>query len=355
MSDIHTDKIRGCLLGGAVGDALGYAVEFLQEETIFEKYGDGGIREYDTGIKDVAMISDDTQMTLFTAAGLLLAQDRLIPVSNQAGYLSCISDAYSEWLITQTEEQGSVKGPTATWLASVPEMYNWRAPGGTCLSAAAAGRRGSPGRIESPLNFSKGCGGVMRVAPIGLYFDGEDISLADIDMLGARAAALTHGHPLGYIPSAAMVHIIHCIVQENMPLLDAINSALTIIPYLFPKSQYMDEFMTIINKAILLSTYEIDDLDAIHELGSGRCGEDNLAIAIYCSLKHQDSFEEAVIAAVNHSGDSDSTGAVTGNIIGAYLGITAIPKKFRENLELSEVILQMADELAAAKERLSFA
>ena len=98
-------SIRGCLLGGAVGDALGYAVEFLQEETIFEKYGDGGIREYDTGIKDVAMISDDTQMTLFTAAGLLLL--------------------------------------------------------GTCLSDAA-GHRECPGTIKSPLNFSKGCGSVMR-------------------------------------------------------------------------------------------------------------------------------------------------------------------------------------------------
>ena len=354
MSDIHTDKIRGCLLGGAVGDALGYAVEFLQEENIFEKYGDGGIREYDTGIKDVAMISDDTQMTLFTAAGLLLAQDRLIPISNQAGYLSCISEAYSEWLITQTADRANLNESMATWLASVPEMFNWRAPGGTCLSGAAAGRRGSPGTIEAPLNFSKGCGGVMRVAPIGLFFDSAKVSLADIDMLGARAAVLTHGHPLGYIPAAALVHIIHCIIQEDMSLLDSVNSALAHIPFLFPKSQYMDEFMAIIQKAITLSADEIDDLDVIHELGSGCCGEDNLAIAIYCSLKHQDSFEEAVVAAVNHSGDSDSTGAVTGNIIGAYLGLTGIPEKYLVNLEIKEVILQMADELAAAEERFSF-
>lgn len=345
MKTYHKDKVRGCLVGGAVGDALGYPVEFLPEEAIFSKYGPCGITSYDTGVENVAQISDDTQMTLFTAAGLLLARDRLVPNADQLKLLECISEAYSEWLVTQTEDYSEVIKPTATWLASLPELYKWRSPGGTCLSATAAGRRGTIGTIENPLNFSKGCGGLMRVAPIGLYFSNEEISLADIDMLGARAAALTHGHPLGYIPAAAMAHIICCLVHKNMGLKDAVNSALTLIPYLFPKSLYVDEFLSIIQKAIVLSTYDIDDLDAIHELGSGRCGDDNLAIAIYCSLKHPLCFEEAVIASVNHGGDCDSTGAVTGNIMGAHLGLSAIPPKFLGNLELEEIIMQVADEL----------
>ena len=94
MKDKSTaNKIRGCLLGGAVGDALGYAVEFLQEETIFEKYGPNGITEYDTGVFEKALISDDTQMSLFTAAGLLLAQDRMVPFEKSDAFVQCISDA----------------------------------------------------------------------------------------------------------------------------------------------------------------------------------------------------------------------------------------------------------------------
>lgn len=68
------DKIRGCLFGGAVGDALGYPVEFLKEKEIFREYGRNGIQSYKLNQELKALISDDTQMTLFTANGLLAAQ-----------------------------------------------------------------------------------------------------------------------------------------------------------------------------------------------------------------------------------------------------------------------------------------
>lgn len=63
----------------------------------------------------------------------------------------------------------------------------------------------------------------------------------------------------------------------------------------------------------------------IAQLGVGWVGEEALAISVYCALKYQDDFKEAVIAAVNRNGDSDSTGAITGNILGAYLGLSRIP------------------------------
>ena len=86
-------------------------------------------------------------------------------------------------------------------------------------------------------------------------------------------------------------------------------------------------------------------MDAIRQLGQGWVGEEALAIAIYCVLKHPDSFEDAVVAAVNHSGDSDSTGAIAGNIIGTALGLHAIPEKYLEKLELRDIILEIADDL----------
>ena len=107
----------------------------------------------------------------------------------------------------------------------------------------------------------------------------------------------------------------------------------------------MNVFQALLQKAIDLSQTELNDLDAIRQLGQGWVGEEALAIAIYSSLKHPESFEKAVVAAVNHSGDSDSTGAIAGNIMGAALGIQAIPEKFLEKLELRDLILNLADDL----------
>lgn len=75
--------------------------------------------------------------------------------------------------------------------------------------------------------------------------------------------------------------------------------------------------------------------------GEGGYSDEALAIAFYCALKHFDSFEEAMIVAVNHGGESDSTGAVTGNILGAAVGYEAIPQFFKDDLEMHDLILHM--------------
>ena len=101
----------------------------------------------------------------------------------------------------------------------------------------------------------------------------------------------------------------------------------------------------LIDRAVALANKNLDDLEAIRELGQGWVAEETLAIAIYCSLKYSDDFDKAIIASVNHSGDSDSTGSVTGNIMGAYLGYKSIPQKYIRNLELVNVIMEIADDL----------
>lgn len=322
-------KAVGSLVGGAVGDALGYAVEFYEDSTIFKKYGENGITDYHL-CDGVALISDDTQMTMFTAEGLLSAN-----CANSV--IESVYKAYLNWLKTQT-----LKTPVEDHgLLSMPCMYDTRAPGNTCLSALESGVCGT---MEDPINRSKGCGGIMRVAPVAIYCFNKNISCIEADMLAAQASAITHGHELGYIPSAFFVHIIYRIL-EGATLTSAVEDSMKIVPSLFKGSQHMPEMLKLLKKAIDLSKEDIDDLEAIQELGEGWVAEETLAIAVYCSLKHQNSFEQVVVAAVNHSGDSDSTGAVAGNIIGAYLGAASIPRKYLDKLELIETIVELSMKL----------
>ena len=339
------DKYRGCLIGGAVGDALGYAVEFFSESSINQKYGDAGITEYEL-TNGVAQISDDTQMTLFTANGLLLGTTRGKTRGIMGKYSDYIALCYGEWYRMQWGEYPLGEEFPYTWLVNIPELYENREPGHTCLSALASFHRGAKGTMEEPINDSKGCGGVMRVAPIGIYFGGKNISIEDIDLIGAEAAAITHGHCLGYIPAAGLVHIIHLVSHDkDITLYDAVMDMIDKMQDLFANARYINYFTDLMNQAVEISKSDVADIDAIHMLGEGWVAEETLAIAIYCALKYSNDFEKAMIAAVNHKGDSDSTGAVAGNILGAYLGMSAIPKKFLTNLELKNVILELADDL----------
>ena len=185
----------------------------------------------------------------------------------------------------------------------------------------------------------------MRVAPIGLYLH-EHFSADEVDMIGAKAAALTLAHELGYIPAAMLVHIINMISHdETIGLLPAIIESLATMKRLFPHAQHMDVLARLVEKAIDFASQNMNGVDAIQQLGGGWVAEETLAITIYCSLKYQNDFDQAIIASVNHSGDSDSTGSVTRNILGAYLGFEAIPDKYIDHLEIKNIILEIADDL----------
>lgn len=337
----NLDKYRGCLIGGAAGDALGYAVEFLDEISIFKRYGKKGIIEYDL-VDGIAQISDDTQMSLFTANGLLLGTASMTSgiMKTYPEYIAC---CYKDWLQTQYNSYPLKEKMFYSWLVNIPELFSWRAPGNTCLTAIEDGANGT---IDNPINDSKGCGGIMRVAPIGLYFEGKNYTNDEIDRIGAETAAITHGHELGYIPAAALVHIIHLVSHnDDITLLNAVLDAKEALLKQFAGKKHLNEQIKLIDKAIALSKENIDDLEAIGELGEGWVAEETLAIAIYCSLKYSNDFDKALIVSVNHNGDSDSTGAVTGNILGAYLGFRSIPKKYLEHIELKNVIIELADDL----------
>lgn len=338
----NRDKFRGCLIAGAAGDALGYAVEFYSEDKITDTYGSGGITEYSL-TDGLARISDDTQMTLFTAAGLLLGTTVARTRGIAGSYPRYIAMCYHDWLATQHGRFPADDITGHTWLLNVPELFSLRAPGNTCLTALLSGVTGT---VNKPINNSKGCGGVMRVAPIGLYFCDKDTDILHSDMIAAEAAAVTHGHDLGWMPAAALAHIVRRLCENpDISIDSAVSDSLKAMGELFPKSRHLYFFTSLINKAMDLAGRNSDPLAAIHKLGEGWVAEETLAIAVYCAMKFRDDIDKALITSVNHCGDSDSTGAVTGNILGAKLGYNAIPDKYKHDLELHDLILDIADDL----------
>lgn len=326
----------GCLIGGAIGDALGWPVEFHKLPQIHERFGPEGITDFP---EETGQVTDDTQMTLFTAEGIL----RYIN-AEQAEYPTDLVQelyvAYLRWLVTQ----GSlVSGSADTsvvrdgWLFSIPDLYHRRAPGMTCLSALASGKCGT---INRPLNNSKGCGGVMRVAPCGLYARGVQAY-----ELGCRAAAITHSHPLGYVTAGAFALMIAELI-DGAPLEAAIGRG---IEQLYRDPMLVSsECAQLLERAVRFAQELPGDLNRLRSLGEGWVAEECLAIAVYAALSFPDNFEKALIFAVNHDGDSDSTGAVTGNLLGAFLGIDAIPEPWVRRVEFKEILAQVAIDLLLA-------
>ena len=341
------DRLRGSLIGGAIGDALGYPVEFIYSfEGIQKQYGERGITRLDTKqhwLEDTeqagkAVVSDDTQMTLFTANGLLNAKKQGISLK----YGIC--RAYIEWYLTQIGK----KSPKYRdcWLSDVPELNHRRAPGNTCMSSLDDIYRG-----KDPMNNSKGCGGVMRIAPIPLYAAVQDrMSIEEAGLLAGEAAEITHQHPLGYISAALMSHVIYRLARDIEPTQESMKRYIVegvdmIRKHYKAYHNDVERMAELAERAIFLLDNGKTDLENIGHLGEGWTGEEALAIALYCALKHFDSFEDAMIAAVNHGGDSDSTGAVTGNILGAAIGYETIPQFYKDDLEMHDLILHMADDL----------
>lgn len=337
MQKLPLENFTGCLLGGAVGDALGAPTEFLSLNQILSKYGPGGVTEYVEFPDRIGRITDDTQMTLFTAEAMLRSIHRLVERGIWGAYLQISYNSYLRWLRTQELElpQKSIDEYLITgWMIQQPELYSRRSPGNTCISALQSGKWGT---IEKPINDSKGCGGIMRVAPVGLIkrFDPE-IAFR----FAAELAAITHGHPSGYLSAGTFAAII-AFIRLGQSLPEAIWDSLKILK---SQANYLETYEAVEKSLQLYETTE-PSFENIEKLGGGWVGEEALAIALYCSLCCQKNFEKGIILAINHSGDTDSTGAITGNILGLLLGESAIPTRWLENLEMNHFISQIGKDL----------
>jgi ADP-ribosylglycohydrolase len=325
----YRSRVRGCLLGGAIGDALGAPIEFETLSRLRDLYGPAGLSDLDVYAGRRGAITDDTQMSLFTAEGLIQAAETGREPAVE------VYEAHLRWLDTQrlTGPAGGARG-----LAAQQWLYARRAPGNACLSGLAAGRMGT---LEAPANpNSKGCGTVMRSAPFGLD---PHSTPEDAFELAVRCAVQTHGHPSGYLAAGAVAAIVHLLIG-GVALGDAVAGTLDLLA-----SRDNHEEVTAALNAVVTAMTDKPGPGVVERLGGGWVAEEALAIAVYCALAHPaaEDVRTALLLAVNHSGDSDSTGAICGNLLGAWHGESALPPDWASEIEGRDMILRSADALAA--------
>ena len=372
-SPAHGSRIHGCLLGGALGDSLGYAVEFDNISAIRARFGPAGLQDF-SALDAGSPFSDDTQMTLYTADGLLEA----LEWANDgvaADINACLWLAYLRWLGTQgVAVPASAPFQPPRWIDAQDVLKSRRSPGNACLSGLATGEMGT---VKRPVNpDSKGCGTVMRSAPFGLI---PHLEAETVYKLSADAASLTHGHPAARQSAGVFSLLIHAL-SSGHGLREAAESALgQLLGGILRKGENPDpEVVARLEAALRLGRrparrrrraqprgpgrrtrrgvggrgsprrravrragHSPGNRDRNGDGGRRRCG------GRPCRADAQAHFRAAIAVAVNHSGDSDSTASIAGNILGAFYGERCLPADWLAALQAPEVIRGMASKLAA--------
>ncbi|MGI5504075.1 ADP-ribosylglycohydrolase family protein [Lentzea sp. CA-135723] len=294
-------SLLGCVLGGAVGDGLGAPIEFSSIDTIRRQHGPAGVVDLPS-----LEITDDTQMVLFTLEGLLLARQHGVDP------LLTVRAAYARWLHTQ----GGPLVASDGWLMADQRLHSRRAPGHTCITALKHNEK----------NNSKGCGGVMRAAPVAVWSP----DVREVFALAVGTAQMTHHHPSGYLSAGVLAVIVQALLAgADLP------SAVAVARAELVRWDGHEEQSSLLDKVMTLGPLTPEEIES--ELGGGWVGEEALAIGLHAALVGDD-FASAVRLAVNHSGDSDSTGSICGNILGARDGVHVIPESWLAVLELRDVM-----------------
>ncbi len=336
------DQIRGCLLGQAAGDALGYCVEELTLPQIQEKYGPEGIRGYDT-VNGYAEVSSHTQLAMFTANGLLFGATRGAVRGRMAPYVKYVEMACRDWAKTQRYGGRRPDERVYSWLYALEPLRVRR-----CLDPAVLDALTRPGigSIDEPVNRSQGCGGLTRAAPLGLFLDPAEVPRQETALLGAESAALTQGHPLGFLPGAYLTDLINRIVYDRPDSFRAVlKSTCAAMERQFgPRYPQTAAIREQLFRAEFLASTPAPPAECLERLSPAQA-PGVLAAACYVCLKFPGDFDHGLVAAVNHSGASAAVGAVAGALLGAMVGTEGIPEFYLEPLELRGILEELADDL----------
>jgi ADP-ribosylglycohydrolase len=305
------DKSMGMMFGLAIGDALGRPTEFMSLKNIHSKFGPDGIQD----LPEQALYTDDTQMTIAIAEALIKAGDQDLET-----IMDAVRDEFIKWRHS-------------------PE--NNRSPGNACLAGVSNMERGVHWS-ESGVPNSKGCGSAMRVAPIGYLYQNDPDKLIQV----ARTSGLcTHGHRTAVAASVGAAFLVKLAIDNVDP--GGMISA--VLEYTNGISREFDQAVLKIDECLGWS----DEEKALNFLGEGWIGEEAVALALYCFLKHPNDYRKSVLSGANTNGDSDSVACITGSISGAYLGFNAIPSEWVKKIEKSGYLNDLGNRLVMKKDSLN--
>lgn len=330
---------RGSMLGMAVGDAMGNAIDRCTLDDIRLTYGPNGLLGYDL-VNGYAEVTSYTQLAAFSANGLLLGLTRGKLDGNMTLLVRYIGLALKEWSRSQ---QFSEAERNFCWLSTVPELKRRRCMDTRLLDALSRGL-GTP---ENPSYRSDSPSSLTAVVPIALMAPDWGLTQEEIDRMGAETVALTHGSPEAFISGAVLSHVLSLLLQdEQMPaaeiLHDTINSVQQQFGRDFGQTTHIWELLQYAE--ILAASDRFTQMEAMERLHC-RTAPEVLAGTLYACLTCHGDFDAAMITAVNHSGRSAAVGALAGAILGLKMGDSALPEFYLESLEPARLLMELASDM----------
>jgi len=282
-------KFRGALLGTAVGDALGAPVEGRSMEKVRSVYGEEKVWTMVNG-----RYTDDTEMMIGVA-------ESLIRIRGFNG-----ADMARTFIQNFDVKRGYGPGSTGA-LRMIREGENW-----DTASKKLFGGEGSYGN-----------GAAMRIAPVGLFYYDDTDALREA---AYKSSMITHSHELGKEGAALQAFAVALAVRGQK------EGMLSELEAFVQNNVYKEKIRLI---GLLLEKAPPTKKEVIAKLGNGMAAFNSVPTAIH-SFLHAGSFEEGVVSAVSLGGDTDTIGAMSGAISGAYYGDSAIPREWVKQLEAGE-------------------
>lgn len=328
---------RGCVLGMAVGDAMGYTIDDKSWEQIQENYGPNGLLGFDLQAQEYAQITSYTQLAAYLCNGLLLGLSR-----SKHDYMLYCRQALREW----TRSQQFHRDPESSlcWLAKLPQFRRRQCRDARMLDHL---RLEFFGTMDNPRNSNAAPGALTEAVATGLFYQPRRIPAEQVGSMAAELIALTHGSPETFLSGAVLSYVIAGILQEpEHPLedqfLQAVDAMQAQFGEKFPQAEDLGRHLReVISIALQGEIAPQEGMEKLHCLDADQC----LAGAMFACLVSPEDFDRAVIIAVNHSGNSAAVGAITGAILGAKLGEYALPEFYLESLDCADALCQIAEDM----------
>ena len=346
---------QACLLGGAIGDALGAPVESQGWNRIVAQFGPDGVSDLlgHGGVR--GGVSGATQTMLFTAEGMLRAYVR-IQERDIYDPVAVVHHALMRWAVTQGVTPTVAGVDRNNGLVVNPQLHQRHLPDETCLKALQQ----APAFTSLPRNAVNGSAALARATAIGL-FPWSDFLLRHRERafsVACEAARLTHGHPCAYLSAGVFAYLINGLLESEQSLETLLPQALAFMD----SGACIDFYIENDDERASLSRCQAEIrflLDAVRELhaqgsvpspqgiaalGAGRTAQETLAVAIWCALAAR-NYRQGVLWAVNHGGNSKDAGLLAGNLLGLRFGLGGLPQAWVAALELQDAMERMGHDL----------